>query len=78
MLAAGVAPALRSALDAPGGRDHVTGLPNRASLCRVLRRELDSRVPPTVMAVGLEGFESHDLAYGPAAGTPCSRSWEES
>ena len=68
LLAASIAPALRSASEAPGGRDPVSGLPNRASLRRVLRRELASRVPLTVMAVGLEGLESRDRAYGPAAG----------
>src|SRR3712207_9574127 len=40
VLARGVAPALENMDEAPGGMDQLSGLPNRASLLRVLRREV--------------------------------------
>src|SRR5215210_7472006 len=50
LLAGGIGPALEDAGDAPGGLDQLTGLPNRASLHRVLRRELSYGKPLTVLA----------------------------
>ncbi len=67
VLTAGIAPVLRSVSEAPGGREPVTGLPNRASLHRVLRRELSSRTPLTILVVRLDGFERHERAHGTAA-----------
>jgi HD-GYP domain-containing protein (c-di-GMP phosphodiesterase class II)/multisubunit Na+/H+ antiporter MnhG subunit len=58
LLAGEVAPALENAADAPGGLDQLTGLPNRTSLRRVLRRELSHGRPLTVLAMhpaGLRG-----------------------
>lgn len=68
LLAAGVAPALENADAAPGGLDQLSGLPNRASLHRVLRRELSHGGSLTVLAMGLQGFPEYNLARGTAAG----------
>ena len=51
LLAGGVGPALEEAGDSPGGLDQLTGLPNRASLHRVLRRELSYGRPLAVLAM---------------------------
>ena len=51
LLAGGIGTALEDAGDAPGGLDQLTGLPNRASLHRVLRRELSNGRPLTVLAM---------------------------
>ncbi len=51
LLAGGIGPALEGAGDAPGGLDQLTGLPNRASLHRVLRQELSYSRPLTVLAM---------------------------
>ena len=51
LLAGGIGPALEEAGDSPGGLDQLTGLPNRASLNRVLRRELSYGRPLTVLAM---------------------------
>jgi HD-GYP domain-containing protein (c-di-GMP phosphodiesterase class II) len=51
LLAGGIGPALEEAGDSPGGLDQLTGLPNRASLHRVLRRELSNGSPLTVLAM---------------------------
>ena len=51
LLAGGIGPALEDAGDAPGGLDQLTGLPNRASLHRVLRQELSYGRPLTVLAM---------------------------
>jgi HD-GYP domain-containing protein (c-di-GMP phosphodiesterase class II) len=55
LLAGKVAPALENAKDAPGGLDQLTGLPNRASLRRVLRKELSYVRPLTVLAMHSAG-----------------------
>ena len=68
LLAEGVAPALENAGGAPGGLDQLTGLPNRASLRRVLGRELSSGRALTALAVGLDRFRSYERIYGHAAG----------
>ena len=68
LLAAGVAPALENAVAAPGGLDQLSGLPNRASLRRVLRRELSHDGSLTILAVGLNGFRSYSRTHGVAAG----------
>ncbi len=67
MLARGVAPVLESMDEAPGGMDQLTGLPNRASLLRVLRRELSYGGAITVLAVGLNGFRDYNRVLSPAA-----------
>ena len=68
-LISGVAgPALEGAEDAPGGRDPVSGLPNRASLHRVLRRELSRGRALTVFAVEVEGLGHRNDTLGFAAG----------
>src|SRR5919107_559804 len=51
LLAGGIGPALEEAGDAPGGLDQLTGLPNRASLHRVLRQELSYGRPLAVLAL---------------------------
>ena len=51
LLAGGIGPALEDAGDAPGGLDQLTGLPNSASLHRVLRQELSYGRPLTVLAM---------------------------
>ncbi len=62
LLAGGMGPALEDAEDAPGGLDQLTGLPNRASLHRVLRRELSYGRPLTVLAMQPTGSgESESL-----------------
>jgi diguanylate cyclase (GGDEF)-like protein len=68
LLAAGVATALDEGGDAPGGLDQLTGLPNRASLRRVLRRELSSGRPLTVLAMHLSGLRDYAGEHGSAAG----------
>ena len=67
LLAAGVAPALENANAAPGGLDQLSGLPNRASLRRVLRRELSHGGSLTVLTVGLDGLPAYNRARGAAA-----------
>ncbi|HET7271671.1 MAG TPA: HD-GYP domain-containing protein, partial [Rubrobacter sp.] len=64
LLAKGIAPALEGAGDAPGGLDQLTGLPNRASLHRVMRRELSYGRTHTILAMDLEGFRDYGLAAG--------------
>jgi diguanylate cyclase (GGDEF)-like protein len=68
LLAGGVAPALEDKDEAPGGLDQLSGLPNRASLLRVLRRELSYGGTLTILAIGLNGFRDYNRTYGPAAG----------
>jgi putative nucleotidyltransferase with HDIG domain len=68
LLAGKAAPALQNAGDAPGGLDQLTGLPNRASLRRVLRQELSSGRPLTVLAMHPTGLRDHVRDRGPAAG----------
>lgn len=58
--------ALRDAGGAPGGRDAVTGLPNRASLHRVLRQELSYGGSATLVSVRLEGLDDYTRAHGMA------------
>ena len=67
LLAGKVGPALENAGDAPGGLDQLTGLPNRASLRRVLRQELSSGRPLTVLAMRPTGLRDHARDRGPAA-----------
>jgi diguanylate cyclase (GGDEF)-like protein len=68
LLAAEVAPALRSAREAPGGRDPVTGLPNRSSLYRSLERELSQGAPLAVVVVGLDRLGDYGREHGAASG----------
>jgi diguanylate cyclase (GGDEF)-like protein len=68
LLAEGVAPALENMDEAPGGLDQLSGLPNRTSLYRVLRRELSYGGSLTVLAVSLNGFGHYSHTYGLAAG----------
>src|SRR5215204_5606225 len=74
LLAEGIGPPLEAAGDAPGGLDQLTGLPNRASLHRVLRRELSYGRQLTVLAVQLPIVRDHERAYGMAAGGALLRS----
>jgi len=60
--------ALEGAEDAPGGRDPVSGLPNHASLHRVLRRELSRGRALTVLAVEVGGLGWYNRTRGFAAG----------
>jgi HD-GYP domain-containing protein (c-di-GMP phosphodiesterase class II) len=60
LLAREVAPALENATYAPGGLDQLTGLPNRASLRRVLRQELSYGRPLTVLAMHPTGLRGRD------------------
>jgi putative nucleotidyltransferase with HDIG domain len=62
LLAAGVAPALGNADNAPGGLHQPSGLPNRSSLRRVLRRELAHGGSLTVLALG--GLVADDRTRG--------------
>src|SRR5215204_168811 len=66
LLTGGIGPALEDAGDAPGGLDQLTGLPNRASLHRVLRRELSYDRPLTVLAMQPTIVRDHGLATGDA------------
>ena len=66
LLARGIGSALEDTGDAPGGLDQLTGLPNRASLHRVLRRELSYGRPLTVLAMQPTIGRDHDLATGDA------------
>lgn len=68
LLARGIAPALGGTGDAPGGLDQLSGLPNRESLRRVLRRELSQGRALTVMVAGLDGFRGYNRTYGDVAG----------
>jgi putative nucleotidyltransferase with HDIG domain len=60
LLAGEIAPALENTTNAPGGLDQLTGLPNRASLRRVLRQELAYGKPLTVLAMHPAGLRSRD------------------
>jgi HD-GYP domain-containing protein (c-di-GMP phosphodiesterase class II) len=66
LLAGGIGPALEDAGDAPGGLDQLTGLPNRASLHSVLRRELSYGRPLTVLVMQPTVVRDHGLATGDA------------
>jgi HD-GYP domain-containing protein (c-di-GMP phosphodiesterase class II) len=66
LLAEGIGPPLEAAGDAPGGLDQLTGLPNRASLQRVLRRELSYGKLLTVLAMQPTVVRDHALATGDA------------
>src|ERR671911_598502 len=66
LLAGGIGPALEEAGDSPGGLDQLTGLPNRASLHRVLRRELSYGRPITVLAMQPTVVRDHGLVAGDA------------
>ena len=68
LISAAVGPALEAAEEAPGGRDPVSGLPNRASLQRVLRRELSRGRALTVFAVEVGGLGRYNRAHGFTAG----------
>ncbi len=73
LLAGGIAPALEDAEDSPGGLDQLTGLPNRASLHRVLRQELSHGRALTVLAMHLGSLRDYARAYGQAAGSALLR-----
>ena len=68
LLTGGIGPALEDVGEAPGGLDQLTGLPNRASLHRVLRQELSYGGPLTVLAMQLTGFHDYDRVRGLARG----------
>jgi diguanylate cyclase (GGDEF)-like protein/putative nucleotidyltransferase with HDIG domain len=73
VLADGVAPALKNMDEAPGGLDQLSGLPNRASLLRVLSSELSYDGALTVLAVGLNEFRRYTRTLGPTAGNDLLR-----
>ncbi len=60
-LAAGIRPALERSPDAAGGLDVSSGLPNSASLGRVLRQELSAGSAPAVLAVRLAAGASSSV-----------------
>lgn len=60
--------ALSGREEAPGGRDQISRLPNRASLVRVLQREWCYEGQSLLLRAGLEGFERYCEAYGVSAG----------
>ena len=64
LISGAAGPALEAAEDAPGGRDPVSGLPNRASLHRVLRRELSRGRALTVFTVGVDGRRGRARGFG--------------
>src|SRR5215216_539662 len=64
LLTGGMGPVLEHAGEAPGGLDQLTGLPNRASLRRVLRQELSYGRPLTVLAMQPTGLGDYDPASG--------------
>ena len=66
LLAGGIGPALEEAGDSPGGLDQLTGLPNRASLQRVLRQELSYGRPLTVLAMQPTVVRDRGMAAGDA------------
>jgi len=68
LISGAAGPALEAAEEAPGGRHPVSGLPNRASLHRVLRRELSRGRALTVFAVEVGGLGRHNRTRGVAAG----------
>ncbi len=68
LLGSGVAPALEKIDASPGGLDQISGLPNRSSLHRILRRELSHGGSATVLAVGLEGYPASARAHSRASG----------
>jgi diguanylate cyclase (GGDEF)-like protein/putative nucleotidyltransferase with HDIG domain len=68
LLAEEIASALEDAYEAPGGLDQLTGLPNRASLHHILRRELSHGRVLTILAMDLEGFRDYERTHGLAAG----------
>ena len=68
LISAAAGPALEAAEDAPGGRDPVSGLPNHASLQRVLRRELYRGRTLTVFAVEVGGLGEYNRTHGFGAG----------
>ena len=73
LLARGIAPALGGTGDASGGLDQLSGLPNRESLRRVLRRELSQGRTLTVMVMSLDGLRGYNRTYGDAAGDALMR-----
>ncbi len=68
LLAERTASVLEKAVDAPGGRDLVSGLPSRASLDRMLEKELSRETAVTVVAVDVSGLLRYEKAYSSAAG----------
>jgi len=68
LISGAAGPVLEAAEEAPGGRDPVSGLPNHASLHRVLRRELSRGRALTVFAVEVGGLDQYNRAHGFAAG----------
>ncbi|CAA9418712.1 MAG: hypothetical protein AVDCRST_MAG03-2400 [uncultured Rubrobacteraceae bacterium] len=68
LISGAAGPALEAAEEAPGGRDPVSGLPNRASLHRVLRRELSQGRALTVFAVEVGGLGRFNRTHGFTAG----------
>ena len=64
LLAAMTAAALERAEDAPGGRDPTSKLPNRASLERVLKRDLSQVKSLTMLVADIHRFRLYNSFYG--------------
>lgn len=68
LLARGASKPLLRAVEAPGGRDPVSGLPNESSLHHALGRELSRGETPTVLLVDVDRLWRYEQVYGVAAG----------
>ncbi len=73
LLATQVASALKAVNDAPGGRDAITGLPNRDSLYRMLRQRPMRETPLTILAVRIDWLEHAKEDLGSATRTTVLR-----
>lgn len=67
-IASEAARALSEGEDAPGGRDPITRLPNRASLMRVLHKEWGYQRRLTLLYAGVDGFGRYREVHGHPAG----------
>lgn len=66
-LAAYTGPLLESVVEAPGGREPITGLPNRASLRRTLARNMNKERRVRVLVAQLAGLEYVEHEFGSSA-----------
>jgi diguanylate cyclase (GGDEF)-like protein len=73
LLAGQASIALRGFGEAPGGRDPVTDLPNRASLHQVLKKEMAYDGSVTVLSVRIEGLWRYGRGRGLAVGEAALR-----
>lgn len=68
LLAGQASRALRGSGEAPGGRDPATGLPNKASLHAILKKEMSYDGSVTVVSVRISGLWSYSRSRGLAVG----------